>query len=147
LINTDTQSILTYSLTDPSVGDSKEFPGLIKGVQCRLGDVCADAAYLSNENAWQVEIHGGTPFLNTKKNTRRVVRAKTPFQRMVLARQDDRHHWKTRYSRRNNVESAFGGLKKRIGGTLAAFRRQAMVIEAHLRVLAWNLTRVHKAEY
>lgn len=147
LINTETQSFLSWSLTDPSVHDAKEFPGLIQSVQCRLGDVCADAGYLSAENAFQVEAHGGTAYINTKRTTRRVVRAKTPFQRMVLRSQDDRHHWKKRYSRRNNVESSFAGLKQRIGGTLAAVRRQAIHIEATLRLIAWNLTRVHHAGF
>lgn len=69
----------------------------------------------------------------------------TPFQQMVANEQRDPKAWYARYHRRSRIESTFGAIKRRWGGRLQAINRLMCAVEAQLRLLVWNLTRV-KAE-
>ena len=56
----------------PTAGDSPQFSQMLETTAAngfRIGDVCADKAYLSRENLELVERHGGTPFIPFKSNS------------------------------------------------------------------------------
>lgn len=116
----------------------------------RIREIYADAGYFSNRNAWAAATAGAKPFIRGKKTTK--ARApppangpdlRNPFERMVSAQQHD-PTWKARYGRRNRVESTFGAIKRRFGGRLRAITAATKTIEAGLKFLVWNLTRVRR---
>jgi transposase len=142
LIEAESKSVLTYSLTDPSVADSVEFPKLVYGVQARILEVYADAGYLSAKNCWAATMVGATPYIRPKRTNRRPAKPLNPFQKMLTAFLDDPQSWLAKYHLRSRVESTFAAIKRRLGDGLAATTRMMLRIEATLHLLAWNLTRV-----
>lgn len=147
VIDADTKTILSWSLTDPKVHDTLELPALIAQVAGSIREVYADAGYLSNRNAFEIRCAGATPYIRTKIDTRPAAKKSTAFNDMVRSYQRDPARWMKAYGRRNRVESTFAALKRRVGGTLRSLARHALAIEACLKVLAWNLTRFNYAEF
>jgi transposase len=142
LIEADSKSVLTFSLTDPSVHDTVELPKLVYAVQCKLSALYADAGYLSVANCMAVAMAGGTPYIRPKRTNRRPERASNPFQRMLHDYLDNPEAWLKQYHVRSRVESTFSAIKRRLGEGLASVTKAMLRIEATLRILAWNLTRV-----
>lgn len=122
-------------------------------VAAPIREVYADAGYLSQRNAFAARCAGATPFIRPKKNTRLAPPkpdgpdSRTAFQRMVGDEQTDRDAWYAKYGRRNRIESTFGAIKRRFGGRLRAMNHVMRVVEATLKILVWNLTRVRYAKF
>ena len=142
LVEAESKSVLTYSLTDPNVADTVEFPKLVYGVQSRILEIYADAGYLSAKNCWAAANVGATPYIRPKRTNRRPAKPLNPFQKMLTAYLDDPKSWLAKYHLRSGVESTFAAIKRRLGDGLAATTRLRLRIEATLHLLAWNLTRV-----
>jgi transposase len=142
LVEAESKSVLSYSLTDPNVADTVEFPKLVYAVQAKIMEIYADAGYLSAKNCWTAAIVGATPYIRPKRPNRRPAKALSPFQKMLTAYLDDPQSWLTKYHVRSGVESTFAAIKRRLGDGLAAATRLMLRIEAILHLLAWNLTRV-----
>lgn len=66
---------------------------------------------------------------------------------MVAAEQANPEAWYARYHRRNRIESTFAAIKRRWGGRLGAINRTMCAVEAQLKLLVWNLTRVKAGEF
>jgi transposase len=152
-IDVKTQTFLSWEITDPSVYDAHMLPALLSELQAEIGDVYADAAYLSSENCWEVALHGGEPFLRPRSTTkgsdhRRKGKNRIcpPFLTMVDSYFADREAWMKRYARRNTVESAFGGLKRRFGAGVRASRRwmhrTSVLVTCLDRAVPWVSRRV-----
>lgn len=148
-IDINTQTFLSWEMTEANVHDAHLLPVLLDAIEFGLGDVCADAAYLSSKNCLAVADHGGTPFFRPKSTTKgRELRRRNRKDRMSRAYLDmvdsynaDPRAWMARYGHRNNVESAFGGLKRCFRGTVRASNRRMHRIETALKILCWNITR------
>lgn len=69
------------------------------------------------------------------------------FQLMIDAFNEDKRGWMKRYNRRNSVESVFGAIKRRFGGAVGAAKPHTRRVEACLKVLVWNLTRLPLARF
>lgn len=141
LIDADSKAILTWRLTGSHVADVTEFANLLQALKAPVKEVYADAAYFSQLNCREAQIAGATPYIKPKRHARPAAHKPTAFNDMVRAYQTDRTTWLRRYGRRNRVESTFGAIKRRLGGTLRALLDHARRIEACLKLLAWNLTR------
>lgn len=61
---------------------------------------------------------------------------------MVDAYERDETTWLRTYHRRNTIESAWSGVKRRFHGIVAAATDRMRRVEAALKLLAWNITRV-----
>lgn len=120
-----------------------EFPRLVYAVQAKITEIYADAGYLSVTNCWAATRTGAIPFIRPKRNNRKPPAAPlNPFQKMLSAYLADPEAWLGKYHVRSSVESTFGAIKRRLGAGLTAFTTAMLRIEATLKLLAWNLTRV-----
>jgi transposase len=133
--------VLAWSLTEPRVHDTLELPTLLRKVGCGLREVYADAGYLSNKNAFEIQCKGATPYIRTKATTRPAPPKSNAFNDMVRSYQTNPAAWLKAYGKRNRVESTFGAIKRRLGGRLRSIARPMLRIEACLKLLAWNLMR------
>jgi hypothetical protein len=125
---------------------------LLSRIPAPIGDVYADAGYLSAKNALAITAKGGTPFLRPRANTKGrpapgekdtpAKRTNESFRIMIDEFQRDQAAWLARYSRRNSVESAWSGVKRRFTGAVMAMTDRVRRTEAALKLLAWNITRV-----
>lgn len=147
-----TLAILSWKCTSPSIHDTTVFPDLLGGIHVPLEEVNADPAYLSSKNAQLVVARGATPYIKPRKNTkgrpkpgekdRPSGRTSEQFRDMVDRYQNEPIEWHEHYRYRVLIESAWSGLKRRFGHAVAALTDAMRRIEAGLRVIVWNLTRV-----
>lgn len=132
--------------------DTLVLPTLLDRLAIRLGDVHADAGYLSSRNIQHIVSKGGTPYVRPKSNTRGRPapqakdkpsgRTGEEFRTMVDAYKRDETNWLKTYHRRNTIESAWSGVKRRFHGIVAAVTDRMRRVEAALKLVAWNITRV-----
>ena len=152
MIEVENQVFLSWEFTAPSVHDTLVLPTLLDRLDIKLGDVHADAGYLSSRNIQYIVSQGGTPYVRPKSNTRGrpAPREKDPpsgrtseeFRTMIDAYRRDETNWLRTYHRRNSIESAWSGVKRRFHGIVAAVTDRMRRVEAALKLVAWNITRV-----
>lgn len=152
IINTDNLAILSWELTAASVHDTLVFPTLLDAVKGRVLEVYADAGYLSSVNAQVIVARGATPFIKPRKTTvgrpgprekdKPSKRTSDAFRDMVASYHRDEVAWRARYGKRNSVEAAWSGLKRRFGPAVGAASERMRRVESALKLLVWNLTRV-----
>lgn len=152
-IDADSKSILSWELTKPNVHDGTQLAALLDQIEGAIREVYADSAYLSRANCWTIRGKGATPYIRPTKKTRKAPEPnerglhKSPFDAMVWAHDQDPEAWYAKYHLRSRVESVFGAIKRRLGGRLAALARHTLRIEACLKLVVWNLTRVKPNEF
>lgn len=147
-----TLAILSWKCTSPSVSDVRTLPTLLADIRVPLIEVCADPGYLSSANAQLIVSRGATPYIKPKVNTkgrpkpgekdRPSGRTSEEFRSMVERYQNKPFEWHEHYRYRVLIESSWSGLKRRFGHAVAALTDAMRRIEAGLRVIVWNLTRV-----
>lgn len=152
LIDADTQAFLSWEFTGAAVADTLLLEQLLSRVPAPVGDVYADAGYLSSKNVNAIVAKGGTPFIKPRANTkgRPPPGTKDPpkdrtsenFRTMMDEYQTHNLTWLARYAKRNAIESAWSGVKRRFTGAVFAMTDRMRRIEAGLKLLAWNVTRV-----
>lgn len=154
LVDIHSMTVFSWELTDAWSHDGKHLPGLLERARTRISEVYADSAYLSKKNAAAISYKGAVPFLRpTKKTKGKTTRGwhhsegMEQFQLMIDAFNQDRKAWMKRYGRRNSVESVFGAIKRRFGGAVGAAKPHTRRVEACLKVLVWNLSRVPLARF
>lgn len=145
-------AVLSWELTTPSVHDTLVFPTLLDQVRLPLTEVYADAGYLSSKNALLVRARGATPFIKPKKNTRGrprpgekdnpAKRTSEAYRDMVDSYQQHRDAWLKKYGKRNTVESCWSAIKRRFGHAVSALHERMRRVEAALKLITWNLTRM-----
>lgn len=151
MIDAGSQTILAWEFTGPWVSDTTVFPTLVERIEGPLGDVYADAGYLSYANAQLVTYRGGTPYFRLKSTTKgrppgspgqHYGVTKEPLWRMIDSSRRDPTKWYQKYHRRSTIESTWSAIKRRLYGVLPAFSLTMRRVETGLKVLVWNLTRV-----
>lgn len=153
MIEAETKTILSWKFSGPHEHDTKFLPELVAAVGAPVRELYADAGYLSQRNCFAARAAGATPFIRPKKNTRTAPpkplgpETRTAFQQMVASEQANREAWYAKYGRRNRIESTFGAIKRRFGGRLRAVNQAMRLIEASLKILVWNLTRIRYGEF
>jgi transposase len=111
----------------------------------RIGEVSADAAYLSHANMNMVGEAGGTPFICFKSNTTAAgggLMAKM-FHYYNLHRDDFLAH----YHKRSNVESTNAMIKAKFGDSIRSKTDMAMTNEALAKVFCHNLCCLIQSQY
>ena len=141
-------SVQSYVLTESRVHETTQLERLLEPLQ-GIGDVYADAGYLSLENAWLVTTKGGTPYLRPKVTTtgastsgraRRV--NPRPYRDMVDAFRRSPAEWLARYHRRSKIEGVNAAIKRRLGATLWSVSDVFRRLELALKLVVWNLIRL-----
>ena len=142
-------SVQSYVLTDGRVHEATQFGRLLEPLH-GLGDVYADAGYLSLENAWLVTTKGGTPYLRPKVTTtgsrwkgasaRRV--NPRPYRTMVEAFRRSPETWLKTYHRRSKIEGVNSAIKRRLGRALWPVSDLFRRLELALKIVVWNLIRL-----
>lgn len=112
----------------------------------------ADAGYISSINVQCIVGKGGTPFIRPKVNSlahpppgkkdNPSRRSGEAYRNMVAAFKADETGWLRRYGARNTIESAWSGLKRRFGGTVVGATALTRRVEAALKLVVWNVTRM-----
>jgi len=142
----DTLLILNWFITEGKKHDSPFFKKLLSPFKW-LGEVLADAGYLSRDNYQFVTDRRGAAFIPFKKNS-------TAKPKSHPAWKEAFHLWKAVpmifkgiYNQRSKVEMVFSVLKKRYGDQLynkGIYRRRREFV---LRMIAYNLKLIICLEY
>ena len=131
--------IYSWELTSALRGDSPQLIPLLERIEGELGDVCADKAFASRDNAQYIEDRGGRPFLMPKDNATALAKGHPAWRRMVLYRKNHPESFEKRYHKRSNVEAANSSFKRRLGAYLRSRIWWNQRREVGLKVIAYNL--------
>lgn len=104
----------------------------------KIGDVCADKAYVSEVNLQAIADIGATPFIPFKTNCRATRPGiwNNAFHFFNLHRDE----FLSRYHQRSNAESTFSAVKRKFGDSVKAKNNQAMKCEVLAKFLCHNLS-------
>ena len=139
----------TQIVTAVEIGDAHDgqmFPDLVRATAERfaLADVTADKTYLSRANLELVDQLGGTADIPFKNNCRAGRNGPT-WERLSHTFALKRDEFLTHYHQRSNVESAFGMVKRKFGGSVRSKTPTAMANEVSAKPVRHNLVvRVHE---
>jgi hypothetical protein len=103
----------------------------------RIGEVSADAAYLSHENMNLVGDAGGTPFIAFRSNT--TAAGGGIMAKMFHLYNLNRDEYLAHYHKRSNVESTNAMIKAKFGDHIRSKTDVAMMNEALAKVLCHNI--------
>ena len=142
-----TNCVTAADILDMNANDCPQLPGLIDTTAegFKIGNVCADKAYPSNDNFAAVAKHGGTLYAAFKENTTGGVGGL--FAKAFHFFQFNKDEFLRRYHQRSNVESTFSGIKRVMGDSVRSKTDAAMVNEVYCKLIAWNLTCLVHAIY
>jgi transposase len=139
-VGTLTNVLTSVRVTHSDDNDCPELPALINATAKRFNvkEVSADKAYLSHKNLAAVEAVGGVPYIPFKINSQGAGSA--AWRRMwglFTYKQDE---FLEHYHRRSNVESTFGAMKMKFGGSVRSKNYTAQVNEVLCKCLCFNLS-------
>ncbi len=147
MVGTKTNVITACVIEGPTAGDSPQFKPMLETTVANgfnPKDVCADKAYLSQENLELVETHGGTPFIPFKVNSL-PGEPGSLWERMFGYFQFRRQEFLGHYHQRSNVESTFSMVKAKFRDHVRSKSDVAMKNEVLLKFLCHNIVVVHQA--
>lgn len=141
-------NIITTAIIDgPTAADSPQFKPLVEQTVAngfKIGDLCADKAYLSHENQELAAKHGAVPFIPFKSNSV-AGEAGTLWEKLFGFFQFNRADFLARYHQRSNVESTFSMVKAKFRDHVRSKNDVAMKNEVLLKFLCHNIVVVHQA--
>lgn len=147
MVGCTTQVFTAVVIDTPTAADSPQFGPLVETTVAngfKLGDVCADKAYLSHENLALVDKLGGTPFVPFKSNSQ-PGEPDSLWGRMYGYFQFRRQEFLQHYHQRSNAESAFSMVKAKFGDSVRSKTDTAMKNEVLCKLLCHNIVVVHQA--
>lgn len=128
-------------------GDVSQFCDLIDGTSgyFSVTEVMADAAYVDRKNFAKCEELGIEPYIYFKKNCKsgKCAAWTKAIEKFVVNHDEYMKH----YMKRNNVETTFGAIKQKFGETLKGKTYTGQVNELLLKIIAYNITQLIRAEY
>jgi transposase len=139
-VGTVTKVVAVAEVTQSTEADSPFFKPLVRSLKEAGFDpkeISADKAYLAHTNLAVVEEIGATPFIPFKVNSRST--GSDAWERMWHHAHAYPDEWLRCYHKRSSVESCFGAMKQRFGGSLRSKLLRAQLNEALLKVVCWNL--------
>lgn len=146
LTNVVTAACVTRGMGE-GTGDTTHFKDLVNATARRfcMKEVSADKAYLGKSNLETVAALGAQPFIPFKITNERAaernMRNPSESWRKMWAYFDlKKEEFLQHYHRRSNVESTFGAIKQKFGGSVRSKKFVAQQNEVLAKVLLWNLT-------
>lgn len=123
-------------------GDSPHFIPLLHTTSQRfmVKEISADKAYLDKDNLTAVASVGALPFVPFKSNSREMKHPNEHWRKMWAYFDLKAEEFLRHYHRRSNVESTFGAMKAKFGGSVRSKLFAAQVNEVLAKVLLWNLS-------
>ena len=133
-LNSDSQEIEAFELTDLGTQDWQGFETLIKEIDEELGDVIGDGAYdrfpchkVATERDFNLIVPPQRNARNTEEQRKKISKAKRPFLKgrdeiIKIVREIGRAEWKIAagYHRRSLVETLMFRIKTILGGQLSS---------------------------
>jgi transposase len=140
ICGTKTQIITAIEIGERASGDCPYFKPLVEKTAetFRIERVCADKAYLSNENLELVDRLGGTAFIPFKSNSTSGALGSL-WEKMHLYYQLNREDFLKHYHARSCVESAFSMTKAKFRDSVRSTNDTAMKNEVLCKVLCHNI--------
>lgn len=137
-----THIVTDVKITEGSGADSPVLKELILSTSKRfdIRRVCADAGYLSRDNAQFIEDIDARPFIMPKKNTSARAKGHYPaWNRMIRLWLDCPGLFKKQYHLRSNVETVFSMMKTTLMDGLNCRKAVSQKNELLIRVVCHNL--------
>ena len=139
-----TNIVTAVEIADRNANDCPQFKPLFEATTrngFRIGEVSADAAYLSHENMEMVEQAGGTPYICFKSNT--TAAAGGLMAKMFHLYNLNRDEYLSHYHKRSNVETTNMMIKSKFGDSIRSKTDTAMTNEALCKILCheWHVLR------
>lgn len=127
--------------TGVGAGDSPHFIPLLNATAKRftVKQVSGDKGYLDEDNLTACAELGAEPFVPFKENSRGMNHPNEHWRRMWAYFDLKTDEFLKCYHRRSNVESTFGAIKAKLGGSLRSKTFVAQRNELLAKVLLWNL--------
>jgi transposase len=134
-----TNVITAAEILGKTAADSPRLPGLLgtTAETFRVGEVSADAAYLSVENVEAIAAVGGTPFIAAKETTTGA--SGGLFAKMFHFYCYQRDEFLSHYHKRSNIESTFSMVKAKFQDHLMSKSDTAMANEVYCKILCHNI--------
>jgi hypothetical protein len=128
--------------TGTGAGDSPHFIPLLHTTNQRftVKEVSGDKGYLDKDNLTAVAAVGALPFVPFKSNSCEMDHPNEHWRRMWAYFDLKKEEFLRHYHRRSNVESTFGAIKAKFGGSVRSKLFAAQVNEVLAKVLLWNLS-------
>ena len=142
---TKTHIVTAVEIAHRDAGDSPMFKPMLEATAAsgfKIGDVCADKAYLGKDNLDLVASFGGTPFVPFKVNS---VDGDGVWGRMFHYFQYRREEFLKHYHQRSNIESVFSMLKAKFRDHVRSRTDVAMKNEVLCKFLCHNIVVVHQS--
>jgi hypothetical protein len=142
-----TNVVTAVEVDERYAADCPRFAPLLKATAeaFTIGEVAADAAYLSYDNVELVASLGGTPYIAFKSNT--AANEGGTLARMFHLYNFHRDDYLAHYHKRSNVESTISMIKAKFGDHLRSRTDTAMANEALCKVLCHNLCCLIQSAY
>lgn len=128
-------------------GDVSNFIPLLHATATRfhIKEVSADKGYLDEKILTAVANVGAVPFVPFKINSREMEHPNEHWRRMWAYFDLKKEEFLRHYHKRSNVESTFGAIKAKFGGSVRSRTFVAQQNEVLAKVLLWNLTCIVQA--
>lgn len=140
MVGCRTNVITAAEVLDAGSSDTVSFQPLLymTDTQFKIGDVCADKAYVSETNLQAVAEVGAAPFIPFKSNN--VAGRPGVWDKAFHFFHLHRDEFLSRYHQRSNAESTFSAVKRKYGDSVKAKNVQAMKCEVLAKFLCHNLS-------
>ena len=147
-----TNIVTSVEITDKYCGDSPQFETLVEQTarHFTLNHVCADKAYLSENNLKLVDDRGGMAFIPFKPNSRletKYRKRNAVWKNMYYFFHLHQDKFMQYYHKRSNVETTFSMIKGKFGERLRSKTQTAQVNEILCKILCHNICCVIHAMY
>ena len=142
-----TNIVTAAEIAGRDANDCPMFGPLFEATRRRfnIGEVSADAAYLSHANMEMVGAAGGTPYILFKSNT--TAAAGGLMAKMFHLYNLNRDEYLAHYHKRSNIETTNMMIKSKFGDSVRAKTDVAMANEALCKVLCHNLCCLIQSTY
>ena len=140
MIGCTTNVVTAVQVLGKESSDCAQLPSLMKATATRfqIGDLCADKAYLSEDNLFAIASTGANAFIPFKSNSRpgRPGVWDTAYHFFNLHREA----FLQRYHQRSNAESTFSAIKRKFGDSVRAKNDVSMRNEVLAKFVCHNLS-------
>jgi transposase len=135
--------IIAYAIvTDGACADSPQFANLLSGLSPSFKPkaICADAAYLSKENAQIVANMGAKPFIKPRSNIRPKNNGCLVWGNMIKLFVYNLEEFLKYYNLRVQVETTFSALKRKFNPYVKSKKPKAQENEILCKVICYNIS-------
>lgn len=141
MVGTKTHCITALEIHERDTNDYTQFGPMLETTarNFKIGEVCADKAYLGQSNLEAVEKYGGVPYIPFKVNSTIAGHAGTLWEKMFLYYNFNREEFEKHYHQRSQVETVFSMVKAKFRDSVLSKNATAMKNEVACKCLCHNI--------